>query len=112
MDSWLKNRFRLEIVHTSKFGLQLERGFCVTCETDNVGLLEHGRVFAEEFAYLDCSFKAVADGHAVVHQDERVGALIHLEALLDEVNGLAAVECRVTIEAVLVQDALSGDSAE
>ena len=102
----------MEIVHTSKFGLQLERGFCVTCETDNVGLLEHGRVFAEEFAYLDCSFKAVADGHAVVHQDERVGALIHLEALLDEVYGLATTTREVTFELVLFKDALYCDFLE
>ena len=66
----------------------------------------------DELPDEDCRLEPVTEGHAVVHQDQRVGRPVHLKALLDEVDRIAPIKGCITLEAELVQDALGGHSAE
>ena len=92
LNAWLEYGFGLEVVHARGLGLSLERGLRVAREADDVGLGQpRGYVFVEKLPYLDGCFEAIANRHKVVHQNQRVCAIVLLEASLDEVQGLTAI---------------------
>ena len=121
MNADLENRLAHKITHSRTLCTRLDRRIlAVVAHADNMRLdglvtLIGKHIFPptlDEVKDFERGLYSVHGWHLVVHHDQSIHLATTGEALLDEVYGLATTPCKVTLELVLLEDALDSDLLE